>query len=106
MAADKEAMKKRSPRKIGAIIGQLMARRGYAQVQASEEMDRVLQQVVGPALAQSCRCGNVRRGTLDVTVSDSVASQELSFQKRAIVKAMQQEYPNSGIKAVRFSVRR
>ncbi len=105
MAADKEAKKKRSPRKIGSIIGQLMARRGYAQVQTSNEMDRVLQQVVGSALAKCCRCGSVRRGTLDVSVTDSVASQELSFKKRAILKAMQQEYPQSGIKEVRLSVR-
>lgn len=102
MAGDSRENPKRRPRKIGSIIEQLMARRGYAQVQTSNEMDRVLKQVVGTDLARQCRCGNVRRGTLDVTVTDSVATQELSFKKRAIIQAMQKEYPQSGIKAVRF----
>lgn len=99
-----EERKKQHARKIGSIINQLMSRRGYAQVQTSNEMERVFRKVVGAQLANTCRPGNVRNGSLEVTVSDSVSIQELSFQKRALIKALQKEFPQSGIKDIRYRV--
>jgi len=102
MGTEPEERKKRYPRKIGSIVNQLMSRRGYAQVQTIGEMERVFKSVVGEELANTCRCGNVNRGTLEVAVSDSVSIQELSFRKRPVIKALQKEFPSSGIKDIRF----
>ncbi|WP_417739631.1 DUF721 domain-containing protein [Rosistilla oblonga] len=102
MSREPEERKKQHARKLGSIVNQLMARRGYAQVQTGNEMERIVRRVVGDNLANTCRPGNVRNGTLEIAVSDSVSIQELSFQKRALIKALQKEFPQSGIKDIRF----
>lgn len=102
--ADEKGEKPRYPRKIGAIVSQLMARRGYAQVQTMGEMQRIIESVIGSELAKNCSPGNVNRGTLQITVTDSVVVQELSFKRRPIVKALQKEFPQSGIKDIRFRI--
>ena len=96
--------KKKHPRKIGSIVNQLMARRGYAQVQVAGEMDRVLASVTSPEIANQCMIGKINRGVLEIGVSDSVIVQELSFQKRQIIAALQKEFPQSGISDIRFRI--
>lgn len=92
------------PRKIGSIVNQLMARRGYAQVQSASEMEAIFLKVLGNPLSKACTPGHVKRGTLDVAVTDSVVVQELSFQKRQLLKALQKEFPQTGITDIRFRV--
>ena len=104
MKMQAEEHEQRYPRRIGSIVNQLMARRGYAQVQSTIEMEQTIKATVGEELAKACQPGNVRRGTLEIGVGDSVAVQELSFHKRALVKAFQKEFPASGIKDIRFRV--
>ena len=96
--------KKKHPRKIGSIVNQLLARRGYAQVQGSDEMQGVFKKVLGSALASQCTVGQLKRGTLHVSVKNSVAVQELAFQKRQLIKALRTQYPQNGIEDIRFNV--
>jgi hypothetical protein len=48
-----------APKRIGALISQLMARRGYAQVFAAEGLQAVLEAEVGPAIATAVKVGNI-----------------------------------------------
>ncbi|MEZ6090586.1 MAG: DUF721 domain-containing protein [Pirellulaceae bacterium] len=104
MSSSSDEPAKRHPRRIGLIVNQLMTRRGYGQVRTQEDIARIIQLTVGKELAKACRPGHVRRGLLEIGVTDSVAVQELSFQKRVLVKALQKEFPQSGIKDIRFRV--
>lgn len=93
-----------APRRIGSIINQLMARRGYAQVQSSEDLQRSLATAVGEPLSNTVRAGNVRRGVLHIFASDSTSMQELTFMKRRILRQLQQDHPGAGITDIRMKI--
>jgi predicted nucleic acid-binding Zn ribbon protein len=94
----------RFPKQIGSLIGHLMARRGYAQVFASDALQAVLEAEVGVALASSVRAGKVRAGVLQIFASDSVTLQELTFRKRSILKRIQENLPENKINDLRFRI--
>jgi len=91
-------------KRIGALVSQLMARRGYAQVFAAEGLQAIIQAEVGPAIAGSLRVGNVKRGVLHIYVVDSVTMQELTFRQRALLKRIQAEHSEVAITDLRFHI--
>lgn len=91
-------------RRIGALMSQLMSRRGYAQVAVNEELHRTVASAIGDQLASEIQIGNLRKGVLQVYASDSVTLQELNFRKRAILKRLQQELPENKVTDLRFRV--
>ena len=93
-----------APRSIGSILNQLMARRGYSQVQSAEALQRSLATAVGTPLCDAVRAGDVRRGILQVYAADSTSMQELTFRKRQILRQLQQDHPGAGITDIRMKV--
>jgi len=91
------------PQKIGDVLTDLMARRGYAQVKSNEDCHQAWQQVVGK-LGKFTRAGDIKRGVLHVVVSNSVMMQELTFRKAEIVAAMDRALPQHQIRDLRFKV--
>jgi hypothetical protein len=89
---------------IGSMVNQLMARRGYAQVFAAEGLQAAVESEVGQGIAGSVKVGNVKRGVLHIYASDSVTMQELTFRSRAILKRIQADQPDGGVKELRFHV--
>jgi predicted nucleic acid-binding Zn ribbon protein len=90
------------PQRIADILSELMARRGYARVQSAEAFDEAWQQAAGALVAQHTRVGSLKRGTLEVIVTNSVLIQELGFQKAGILRTLNQLLPDQGIKNLRF----
>lgn len=95
----------RVPKRMGSIVNQLMIRRGYGQVLANEQLQQLVDSVIGEALQGTTRVGQVRRGKLELFVSDSVSMQELTFQKKKIIRAIQTALPNLGLKDIRLRIR-
>jgi len=91
-------------RRIGSIVGQLISRRGYAQVSANEAIHQLLVLEVGPELGGGLQVGNLRQGVLHIYASDSVTLQELNFRKRGILKRIQRELPENKVKVLRFRI--
>jgi hypothetical protein len=89
-------------RRIGEILPELIARRGYARVQSSEAYEAAWREAAGPLAAGYTRLGAVRRGTLEVTVANSTLIQELTFQKAALLSSLARLLPEQGIKNLRF----
>ena len=94
---------KRDPQKVGDVIADLFAQRGYAQIAASEECNEAWRAVVGN-LQQLSRATEVKRGVLHVLVSNSVVMQELTFRKQELIPALDAALPNYHIKDLRFRV--
>ena len=92
----------RGPEPIGNILAELMARRGYARVQSAEAYEAAWKQAAGPLIGRYSRVGSLRRGTLEVTVTNAALVQELGFQKAGILKALSHLLPDQGIKDLRF----
>jgi hypothetical protein len=91
-------------RRIGSLVNQLMSRRGYAQVIASEELHQLIATTVGAPLDYGFEVGKLKAGVLQVYASDSVTLQELNFQKRTILRRIQQNMPGNQVTDLRFRI--
>jgi len=94
----------KGPRKIADVLAQLMARRGFARTQAAASCEAAWREAVGELVVGFTRVGQIRRGKLEVTVANSTVVQELSFQKRAILRTLARLLPEDQIQDLRFRV--
>lgn len=86
------------------VLSTLMARRGYAQLQSITQCQAAWQESVDQRLAQHTRAGNLRRGILEVFVRNSTVLQELSFQKKQLLKKLAEQPGEQNISDLRFRV--
>jgi predicted nucleic acid-binding Zn ribbon protein len=89
-------------KRIGDIVSQLLARRGYAQEATSADIAAAWREAVGEMAAKCTRIGAIRRGTLEVVVANSAISQELTFRKTQLVAELARRLPEHKIKNLRF----
>jgi predicted nucleic acid-binding Zn ribbon protein len=93
-----------SPRPIGDVMAQLLARRGYAREMGSAALAEAWQQAVGAEMAAVSRPGLVKRGTLEVIVANSALMQELTFSKAEFVAKLARLAPDEKIGSLKFRV--
>ena len=104
MSPNAKPKPKRNVQTIGALVNQLISRRGYAQVAATNEFHGLIAAVVGKDLGGDITVGKLNRGVLKVFAKDSVTIQELTFQKRAIITRIAKEMPEAKVTDLRFAV--
>jgi predicted nucleic acid-binding Zn ribbon protein len=92
----------RRPKKIADVLAQLITARGYGRIQADADFTAAWQAAAGTSLARFTRPGRLRRGQLEVTVSNSTIIQELTFEKQNILAALQAKLPDANIRDLRF----
>lgn len=92
------------PKPIANVLSELLARRGYARVQAASEFGDAWRQAAGEALAACTRPGAVRRGVLEVVCSNSLMMQEMTFQKPALIKRLAELMPSHEIRDLKVRV--
>jgi predicted nucleic acid-binding Zn ribbon protein len=92
------------PRPMRDVLSQLLARRGYAQIQTAAGCEAAWREAVGQKLAADTRSGIVRRGVLEVMVRNSSVRQELAFVKAKVVQALTKLIPEQQIRDIRFRV--
>jgi predicted nucleic acid-binding Zn ribbon protein len=95
---------KRRPQKVGDVLAELMARRGYTRQQAAAGYEAAWREAAGELLAKQTRVGLVRRGAFEVTVANSVLLQELTFQKQTILGQLSRLLPDERIDKLRLRV--
>jgi len=96
--------RQRPIRKIGDVISNLFARRGYAQVQFGAGLQQAWAEAAGESLAQHSRPTTVRRGVLQITVENSAVMQELTFQKAKLLSRMKELLATEKIRELRFQI--
>jgi predicted nucleic acid-binding Zn ribbon protein len=94
----------RGPEKIGNLLSELMARRGYARVQSAHAYEAAWCKAAGTLAAKYTRIGSLRRGKLEIIVTNSTLVQELTFQKPGLLKTLAELLPDEAIKDLRFRV--
>jgi hypothetical protein len=92
------------PRQIGDVLAQLIARRGYAREQSTAAIEGAWQQAAGQQFASVSRAGALRRGTLEVLVSNNLLAQELGFQQHELIARLEKLSPQSKITKLRFRI--
>ena len=90
------------PERIADLLTQLMARRGFARVQGAEAYQSAWIEAAGALGAQYSRVGQLKRGTLEVVVTNSALIQEFNFQKSAMLITLNRLLPDHNIKDLRF----
>jgi hypothetical protein len=94
----------RRPKKPAEILGQLMARKGYAQTETASELEDTWNQIVGTQWESKTKVGMIRAGVLEVLVCSSSANQQLGFQKKKILAELQKQLPKNNLKDLRFTI--
>lgn len=94
----------RRPKRPADILSQLMARKGYAQTETANELETTWNEIVGQKWKDKTKVGIIRRGVLEVLVCSSSANQQLGFQKKKILKQLQQRLPKNNLKDLHFIV--
>lgn len=102
--AQKRQRFRRDPVRISEVVSRLLARRGYAQVQQGVECEQVWKRVAGAKLAVNSRVGKLKRGVLEIAVKNSATLQELTFQKRKLLKQLQESIGAQQVHDLRFRV--
>ena len=97
-------MTSRQPRRMGDVLAQLMARRGYARVQSGDQCAQAWRAVAGEALAAGTRATQVRRGVLQVWVENSLLVQEIGFQKAQLLERLAAALPDENIRDLKLRV--
>ena len=92
------------PRRIDSILNQLMARRGYLLVESASALEGSVKAALGPHFSEVIRVGDVKRGVLQIYAKDSPTMQELTFQKRKVLKQVQKDHPQAKITDLRLRV--
>jgi predicted nucleic acid-binding Zn ribbon protein len=94
----------RGPQRAADIVAQLMARRGYGRLQAAAITHDAWAAAAGEKFAGHSRAGAVKRGTLEVLVRNSAVLQELTFEKKKVLKKLVALLPDEKISDLKFRV--
>jgi predicted nucleic acid-binding Zn ribbon protein len=94
----------RRPKTIKDILAQLITVRGYGRIQTTADFTAAWRAAAGDTLAAYTLPGRVKRGVLEVTVSNSIVIQELAFQKEQILTALREQCPDANIRDLKFRI--
>jgi predicted nucleic acid-binding Zn ribbon protein len=93
------------PEPLGEILSRLFTARGWGRRQGQLRLERAWAEAVGAVHASSTRVAGLRRGVLDVEVSNGVLLQELAhFHKRRLLAALRSRLPEVTLTDLRFRV--
>ncbi len=99
--------RKRKPKgvkKIGEILPQLMARRGYAEQQQSNALEKAWHTAAGGTFSKHTRVGRIRGGVMEVIVRNSAILQELTFRKAQLVRKLTNELSENKVSDLKFRI--
>lgn len=94
----------RKPKKAADLVAQLMARKGYNQSVARDELKMAWEAVADNRWSQQTQPGNIRQGVLEINVANSALLHQLEFTRQSLVAALQQRLPQNNIKDIRFRI--
>lgn len=94
----------KATRTAGALLANLMAKRGFGEIQARGLDERHWQEAVGSEWAGDTRLGALKSGVLEVFVRHAIAIHELNFRKAEIIQNLKRLNPQKPIKNIRFKL--
>jgi hypothetical protein len=91
------------PKRIGDLLGLIMAKYGYAQSAGRGELEKAWEEIVERRIRERTRLGPIRRGILEVAVdSGSLLADLEGFHKHEILLQLQQKMGSAAIKGIKF----
>jgi hypothetical protein len=90
-------------RRVGDLVQRVLRRVGIPEQSSHEQMAAQWESLVGPFLAAQSRPTALRRGVLEVSVTQSAVRYELERQwKRKVLARLQETFGRDRVKDVRF----
>ena len=86
------------------LINHLLARKGFAQQETANEFQSAWNEIVEPKMQKYTSVGTLKRGVLEVIVTNSSVSQHLQFKKQGLLEQLQEKYPKNNIRDIRFRI--
>lgn len=81
-----------------------MARKGYAQTESANDLEIAWNKIVDQKWKTKTKVGVIRRGVLEIVVSNSTVNQQLEFTKRKLLIELQTQLPKNNLKDLRFRI--
>ncbi len=89
---------------FGDILSGLVSQFGIGRKRSEDDLSDVWKELLGEELAPYSCVGGVRRGVLEIVVSDAILIQELLFQKEILLEKMKERFPDANFTDLRFRV--
>lgn len=94
----------RRPKRARDVINTLMARKGYNQIEANEDLQLAWESVIDPRMMGKTRATKIKAGKLEVVVNSTLLNQELTFNKSNLLAKIKDSPIGNRIKDIRFRV--
>jgi hypothetical protein len=94
----------RSSKELGKLLGQIVTKRGIAAQMSSQAIEDAWYAIAHNRWPQRTRVGALKRGKLEIMVRDSVANQELTFEKKTLLEQLKRRLPDAQISDLVFRV--
>ena len=95
---------RRKPRNAADVIARVLTKRSVAATKTSESLNEIWRQSVAEPFADHTRPVSVRRGVLEVLVSNSAVHQQLVFNKKSILSKIKKTELLKNLKDIRFKI--
>jgi hypothetical protein len=94
------------PRPLSAALSELVSLRGLARTGGPAELASVWKETAGDTIAQKTRVLGMKRGVLQIAVSNSPLLSELaSFHKESLLRTLQQQHGDLKIRDLKFRLK-
>ncbi len=93
-----------TPKTIGRLAARVLSIHAVAAEQATNNLLEAWIKVAGAEYQDSTFVGSIKRNRLEVTCTNSLINQQLTFQKHRLVEGMNREVPNLKIKDISFRI--
>jgi hypothetical protein len=93
-----------TPKTVGRLAARVLSTHAVAAEQATSNLLEAWIKVAGAEYQNSTFVGSVKRHRLEITCSNSLINQQLTFQKQQLVEGMNREVPSLKIKDISFRI--
>jgi len=94
------------PRSIGEAISDLIRARGLARRNSDRQLTGIWNQLSGERIAAATRVDGLKRGVLQISVSNAAMLNELvSFHRHSLLKALKSQEQTQKIRDIKFRLR-
>ncbi len=92
-----------TPQRLSQAVSDLIALRGWAQVQGHARLDQAWKAAAGASIAAATRVLGIRRSVLQVAVGNSPLLSELAaYHKASLLAALSRECPELKLRDLKF----
>ncbi len=95
---------RRRPKHVRNLAARLVSELAGSDNEAYADLRQAWVQVAGDRFSSRSGVGLMKRGVLEIHVDRSITLQQMAFEKRRMLKEMQQKLPHWNIQDLRFRI--